>query len=314
MSNTWEYRFAFRVEGRNDVPPEFRTAYERLGEANGRPIYGLFTPPIKEHAFIVSRWIPPKLILVFQERSALLALDCNSNQVHAFEQRRRDFLGFGLAEFLLNCWFTLYAGDPAQRQVEVRFPARAAQHYGELTRLLLNWCNGKEEIDGQEPSSLRKLSGLPSKFTSFLHAHPELGTVFEFFFQPAMGVRKSHQKAFSNLLLMMTSRGIFALGDQYRNECSEYGIEMTCLPSSRIKTAEWIESANGQQAVIEISMHGAAVRWRISWPVNVGLRPYALRWIQAVNAAIKISGGEFMPEEGMTSRDNDERGRYLHSF
>ncbi len=312
MSNTWEYRFAFRVEGGNDIPAEFRSTYERLGKANGRPVYSLFTPSVKEHAFIVSRWIPPKLILVFQESIAVLSLDLHSSQVHAFEQSRSDFLGFGLAEFLLNCWFTLYPGDPAQGPIEVRFPSRAIQHYWELSGLLLKWCNEEEGASGMGLQSLNRLEGLPAKFASFLHSHPELGTIFEFFFQPAMEGRAREGQSFANLLLLMTSKGIFALGDQHHHKRSEYGIEMTYLAARRLRTAGWIEPANSQSGVIEVSMHGATTSSRLSWPAYKGLQPYASRWIQAVNRSIKASEQEHTLEGGLQNRNSSESETRRH--
>ena len=312
MSNTWEYRFAFRAEDRTDVPPEFRSVYERLRAANAQPVYCLFTPAVKEHTYIVSRWIPPKLILVFQESIAVLSLDLHSSQVHAFEQFRNDFLGFGLAEFLLNCWLTLYPGDPSQGPIEVRFPSRAIQHYWELSGLLLNWCNEEEGSSGTGFQSLDSLEGLPAKFASFLHSHPELGTILEFFFQPAMEGRARQEQSFANLLLLTTSKGIFALADQHHHGRSEYGIEMTYLPACRLRTAGWIEPADGKSGVIEISMHGAATRSRLSWPVYKGLQPYVLRWIQAVNRSIKVSEQENAPEGGLPNRNSNESKTCRH--
>ena len=312
MSNTWEYRFAFRAEDLTDIPLEFRCVYERLKVDNGHPVHGLFTPSVKEHTLIASRRIPPKLILVFQESIAVLSLDLHSSQAHAFEQSRSDSLGFGLAEFLLNCWFTLYPGDPEQGTLEVRFPSRAIQHYWELSGLLLKWCSEEEGAGGAGFQSLKPIEGLPPKFASFLHSHPELGTILEFFFQPAMEGRARHEQSFANLLLLMTSKGIFALADQHHHERSEYGIEMTYLPERRLRTAEWIESADSQSGVIEVSMHGATTRSRLSWPVYKGLQPYVRRWIQAINRSIKASEQVHAPEGGLPSRNGNESETRRH--
>ena len=244
----------------------------------------------------------------------MLSLDSHSNQTCSFEACRNDFLGFGIAEFLLNCWFKLCAGDETQRHMEIRFPSRAVQHYWELTRLLLDWSNGNKEPSGNEVQSFGPINGLPAKFASFLHAHAELGTISEFFFQPAMESHTRRGQSFANFLLLLTSRGIFALADQYRSGRSEYGIEMTHYPSSRLRTVEWTEPANVWSGAIEISMHGVTARSRASWPVHAGLQPYALRWIRAVDSAIKTPAPEQTPEGGLTNRNETESDRYQRSF
>jgi len=313
VSNTWDYRFAFRVEDGNEIPAEFGSAYERLGRTNGRPVFALFTPSVKEYTFIVSRWVPPRLILVFQDSIAVLSLDSHSNQTHTLEVCRNDFLGFGIAEFLLNCWFKLCPGDETHREIEIRFPSRAVHHYWELTHLLLDWCSGKEDARNtvRQPNPV---AGVPTKFASFMDLHTELGAISEFFYQPAMESRTKRGQSFANLLLLFTSRGIFALADQYRSGRSEYGIEMTYLPSSRLRTVEWIQPANVQSGAIEISILGATSRSRASWPVHSGLQPYALRWILAVNSAITESAPEQTPQGGLTNRTSTEGDRYQRSF
>jgi hypothetical protein len=313
VSNTWDYRFAFRVEDGKEIPAEFRSAYERLAKTHGRPVYGLFTPPIRELTFIVSRWIPPRLILVFRESIAGLSLDSHSNQTHGFEVCRNDFLGFGIAEFLLNCWFKLRPGDETQKHIEIRFPSRVGRHYWELTRLLLDWCSGKEEA-GNAVQRPNPVAGVPAKFASFVDLHTELGAISEFFYQPAMESRTRRGQSFANLLLLLTSRGIFALADQYRGGRSEYGIEMTYLPSGRLRTVEWTEPANVQSGAIEISMHGVTSRSRASWPVHSGLQPYALRWIRAVDSAIEESAPKHATEGGLTNPDSAEDDQCHHSL
>jgi hypothetical protein len=285
-----------------------------MGKANGHAVYGLFTPSVKEHTFVVSRWIPPRLILVFRESIAVLSLDSHCNQTHTFEVCRNDFLGIGIAEFLLNCWFKLGLGDETQRHIEIRFPSRAVRHYWELTRLLLDWCSGKEEAKNTVRRSNPVVGVPPPKFASFMVVHTELGAISEFFYQPSMESRTRRGQSFPNLLLLLTTRGIFALADRYRGGRSEYGIEMTYLPSSQLGTVEWIESANVQSGAIEISMQGVTARSRTFWPVHSGLQPYALRWIRAVDSAIKTSAPKNTAEGGLTNRNSTEGDRYQRSF
>lgn len=307
MSNTWEYRFAFRAEERGDVPPEFRTAYDRLVASNGRPSFGLFTPPIKERTFLASLWIPPKLVLVFRENITVLSLDSRSNQLYAFELSREDFLGFGLGEFLLNCWLTLYSGNSADGKIQVQFPSRAGQHYAELCRLLLNWTSPLLIPVRPQTHPSSEIAGLPAKFASFLKTHPELAVGSQFFFQPAVEVGKKRRDSFCNLLLAITSNGIIALGDRYRGGRSELGIEMAYFPLACFRSAEWIEPDNCAAATLQLSLRGKNSQLKITWPVFAGLKPYALLWISEVNEIVEALGREKPMTIGLAPKE-DGRG------
>ena len=189
-TNTWYYRFAFRVEEESDIPPEFASVYRRLLEFNGHPAFGLFTPPIEEGSFLVSERHPPRLILIFQNSFVVLSPDSHSDQVHTLEMAREDFLGLGLGEFLLNCWLTLYPGNSADEKMQVRFPSRAGEHFWELCRFLLDWCDTSARAVSPQVHVSREISGLPAKFSSFVKIHPELAIGCEVFFQPAMEAGK----------------------------------------------------------------------------------------------------------------------------
>jgi hypothetical protein len=299
MSNTWDYRFAFRAERRDDVPVEFRGAYDRLLEAWGRPIFGLFSPAMEDPGFILSRWHPPKLILVFSESCTVLSLDRQSDQVATFELNRQDFLGYGVADFLLNCWLMLYPGVAADSAVQIRFPSRACQHYGELARLLLNWLECRWEPSRNEDPPSRAIPGLPPKFLSCLEAHIEFGPPKEFFVQPALEIRKKQGGKWANLLLVITPKGIVALTDQYRRECSPYGIEITYLPLARVRSVDWCESNDGHRTAIEVHLEGVSTRLCKEWPILPGLSPYALRWIEAVKPQVKVICKEYSRADGL---------------
>ncbi len=103
MSNTWDYKFAFHVHELGHVPIEFRSMYGRLLRKCGPPIFALSSPAMEDPGFIHSHRLPPRLILLFSEALAVLSLDTRSDGVLSFELCRQDFLGYGLAEFLLNC-------------------------------------------------------------------------------------------------------------------------------------------------------------------------------------------------------------------
>lgn len=284
MSHTWDYRFAFRLSGLDDVPQEFRGAYDRLVCAKGLPVFSLFTPSIVEHAFVVSRRLPPRVILVFPRSFVLLSLDTNSNAVGTFDLNRADFLGYGLAEFMLNCWFTVYHGRSEDGKTMVRLPARAGEHFWELSRLLLAWCRDGDLFRNKSQNA-SAMPGLPAKFLSFLSGHPEYGKISEFFFQPALPPRGKRGTAFANLLLCMVPSGIQILSDQNHYRRSETGLEMTFLPLSRIQSAGWIEPSQDGSALLRIDLHGEETHSQVNWHVLAGLKPYALRWIQMVNNA-----------------------------
>jgi hypothetical protein len=299
MSNTWDYRFAFRVERRDDVPIEFRGAYDRLVGTWGPPIFGLFSPAMEDPGFIFSRWLPPKLLLVFSESLALLSLDTRSDQVQIFELSRADFLGCSLGEFLLKCWFTLYPGPAADGGVQIRFPSRASQHYVELARIFLNWSDRE---DGTLRNPLRSswpIPGLPPKFSNFLEGHTEFGPASEFFFQPATELRKKREQRWANVLLLITRDSIVALTDQHHRECSQYGIEMTYLPLRCLRSVDWADSHGGRQSAIKVCLKGAKTELRLSWLVYSDLKPYAVRWVEAVESSVKALRREYSNPEGL---------------
>ena len=301
MSNTWDYRFAFRLEGREDIPPEFRGPYDRLVRANGLPVFGLFTPSVEEHRLLVSRRLPPRVVLVFPQSFALLSLDTESNAVGIFELGREDFLGFGFAEFMLSCWFTLYHGHSQDRKTVVRLPSRAAEHYWELIRVLLDWCGGECEAVRNAPQFPMDVSGFPSKFSSFGKTRPEFGTRSDFFFQPAMEPRGKRRGAFANLLLSLASKGIVVLSDQSHHHRSEAGLEMTFLPLVRVQSAGWIEPSQNGSALLRIDLHGKETNSQVTWNVFAGLRPYAFHWIRALNDVAKAARQkQWAPEDGPT--------------
>jgi hypothetical protein len=306
VSNTWDYRFAFRVEGREDVPTEFRGTYDlRLGEC-GSPVFGLFSPAMEDPGFILSHWLPPKLILLFSESLVLLSLDPRSDQVLSFELSRQDFVGYSLGEFLLNCWFTLYPGPAADGGVQIRFPSRVSQHYVELARILLNWSDREDGALRNSLQSSRAIPGLPPKFSSFFEGHTEFGPASEFFFQPAMELRKKRGGRWANVLLLITWDGIVALTDQYRGESSQYGIEMTYFPLRRVTSVDWIESADGHEAEIQVCLRGIEAELRHSWPVFSGLKPNALRWSKAAESSVMALARQYNRPEA----SGGQRGEY----
>jgi hypothetical protein len=307
MSNTWEYRFAFHVETREDVPVEFRSTYDRLLGTHRSPIFSLFSPAMNDPVFIFSRWLPPRVILVFSESLVVLSLDTRSDQVQEFECSRQELLGYGRAEFLLTCWFTLYPGPSGEEGAQIRFPSRASEKFEGLAHLVLGWLEGDGEDvrpgfspanaapkRGATPQPLSAIPGLPKKFSSLLDTHTEIKPTSEFFFQPAMDHRGKGQRRWPNLLLVTASKGILILTDEHRGGTSEYGLEMTYLPLQRVRLVDWMEPPDSDAASIRVCLKGGNVEMLLSWPVFAGLKSYALRWSRAVESSVMTPGGRIL--------------------
>jgi len=305
MSNTWDYRFAFHVETREDVPVEFRSTYDQLLETHRAPIFSLFSPAMNDPVFIFSRWLPPRLILLFSESLVVLSLDTRSDQVQAFECSRQELLGYGRAEFLLTCWFNLYPGPSGEEGMQIRFPSRASEKFESLARLLLDWLDirGEDSVqafstttpatrNGDSPQPSSALPGIPKKFSSFLEAHTEFGPPSDFFFQPAMDHRGKGHRRWPNLLLITASKGIVVLTDERQGATSEYGLEMTYLPFHRARLVDWMDPSGGGPASIRLCVKGAKVEMLLSWPVFSGLKAYALRWSRGVERLVNALASE----------------------
>jgi hypothetical protein len=308
MISAWDCRSVFRAETQNEVPPEFRAVYDRLVGINGLPSFGLFTPIVRERARLLSHWSPPRLILVFRDSLALLSLDTRTDLVITYELSRDDFLGFGLAEFLLDAWLTFYHREfPGGRKIH--YPTAEKYYYSELARFLIVWSSREDPAAQDLFHTSIAIQGIPAKFSGWLESHPELGVVIEYFFQPAMAPHGPRQESFSNLLFVAASRGIVSLEEHFPGNPRKFGMEMTFLPHARVKSVDWIEPADNKHAVIEISIKGALARSRMHWPVFAGLRPYALRWIRTVNEGAETVVRFKDPEANGPVRVNDQETR-----
>jgi hypothetical protein len=286
VSNTWEYKFAFHACGREDIPTEFRNGYDQLVHLHGQPVFGLFTPAVEESGRILSRWLPPRVIWLFGDSLAVASLDVRSDQVFMTEWRRANLLGYGLAQFLLHGWFSLYPNDPPEEKFVIRFPPQAARHFDELGTVLTNWClegERRTDISTRQPITL---PGIPNKFASFLQGHPRLASSQVFFFQPAMELRGRGERRWANLLLLANLESIVVLSDQYRRESSPFGVELTFLPLKKVGSARWCESPDGHAAVLQVALQGSNCRLLLSWQIFGGLKPYALRFLEAVDALL----------------------------
>ncbi len=283
MSNTWDYRFAFQIDGPPDVPEEFRRAYENVVESEGGPLFSLFTPAMEQGGALTSDGLPPKLILVFRDSLAVLSLETQSEHVSTFKWKIEDLLGYGLGNFLLSSWLALYPGNLPKDRLQIQFPPQALTYYQDLFRFLLCWSEGVTESTlGRRRDSCRSIAGLPPKFSAFLESYPELGEVSEFFIQPAIQLYKDRPGRWANLLLTAGPHRIIALSDRYREYPSEYGGELRFFPLSCVKSVDWTDLGAGYSAAIRVDVQGVSLASRFSWPVFSGLRPYGLRWTREV--------------------------------
>jgi hypothetical protein len=291
MSNTWEYRYAFRVHALEDVPPEFRGAYTNLAEKEGDPVLSFFSPALQEGHFLVSRWTPPRLWVVFPNALALLSLDRKSDEVASFKLQRDDFCGFGHREFLLNCCFSVYPGVGEGQPIEVHFPSRAEEKYQDLVKVIVGWFDKQSPIAAGPGRSDTGdlLAGLPAKFTHLIERHPEFGNLTEIFFQPRMVFGRRSGGEWPNFSLVLTSEAIVVLTDQYRERWSPYGAEFLYFPLGRVQLVEWVETEGTDRGEIRVYLEGASRHMSICWSVFRGLKPYALRWLRAVRRA---AGGD----------------------
>jgi hypothetical protein len=307
MSNTWEYRHAFRVQAFEDVPPEFRSAYRNLAEEEGDLILSFFSPALREGHFPMSRWTPPRLWVIFPSSLALLSLDQKSDGVTSFMLLKEDFLGFGCREFLLDCCFSVYPGISEGEPIEVHFPSRAEEKYQDLAKVFVGWVDKQGRISAWpgHPNTGNLLAGLPAKFTRLIERHPEFGNVMEMFFQPRMVLGRRRGGEWPNLSLLLTSEAVVVLTDQYRERWSEYGAEYLYFPLTCVKLVEWVETEGTDRGGIRIHLEGANRHTSICWNVFRGLKPYALRWLRSVGLSIKANAQDDIQSQDVPVRPAD---------
>jgi len=289
MSNVWEYRFAFPFRDPEDVPPEFRPDYERLVQALGPPALAFFSPTVEEPGLWLSRRTPVWAILVFSNSLAILGLERGKPGIRVFTLGREDLLGFGLAEFLLDCWLSLDPGPLPGAPLKVRFPSRAMENYSALLRHLADWSGPRATLrpERQPTGAPNLLQGLPTKFIRALEAQSHLFEgAWEYFYQPLLRPRRGATDGWANTLLLLTPRGVVALSDEHRGGSSEYGLDWRLFPLAHITHLEWVEGVGTSTAHLQLSLKGRTCGASVSWPVYRGLKPYACRLLDALEFSL----------------------------
>lgn len=288
MSNTWEYRFAFKIGSRQDVPEEFLNIYDEMVHSHGPVISGLFTPALEEGGRLLARWVPPKLILLFKDVLTVLALDIRSNQVLASSWRQEEFLGYGMADFMLRCWFSIYPGEAQEPRTVVAYPSTAVTKFEEFASELLHWCSQGLSVPGENTRGLADLEGLPMTFGGFLRAHLGLDEHTACFFQPTIQHHKKLNKGiWPNLLMLSNSARIVILSDQRGMNVSLFGMEMTYLPLAHVTSVGWTPGTDIQASSIYVNLQSTSNHLRLSWHVFEGLQPYAISWVRTVENTIQ---------------------------
>jgi uncharacterized protein len=169
---------------------------------------------------------PPTIILLFPDVLQVLTVASESTAAVIFEVERSRFFAHGIAEFMLDCWCTLYYADAAAA-ARLASPARAAECYRWLSQSLWTWsARDAERCAMRSPSlSFFPLHRWPHKFSHFLQDHPEIDLWPQSFLQTALSVSRTHTPFWPNLLLGFTDDKIVVLCDQYDGCPSKYGLE-----------------------------------------------------------------------------------------
>lgn len=294
VSNTWDYRFAYRLEELTDVPPEFRNSFLATCRSRGRPSWALFLPAMQIFSLRVPGQIPPRVVLMFSDSLALLSLDPEQDRVLSFTVDRAGFLGYGLGEFLLQCWITVYGGIQGEGTARIRFPSYCMDKYEQLAKLLFGWCQVKPAPEPPtEPTVTNRktlLRELPPQFSGFLRHHAEFGKVSHHFLQTPAGPPSRTKSQWPTLLLALTPTGILALSDEYAGRPCEWGLEATVLPLRSLARAEWVEEAGSRPPAVRVHFRGAHQPASFTWRVFGGLRPDGVSWVQAVNSFLGKCG------------------------
>lgn len=287
---TSEFLYAFQIKFLEDIPEAFQAEYEKSCDTHGIPVVAFFSPAIFWPTARSVVNAPPKVILLFTDALHIITATKSRGAV-LLEVPRSRLLAYGIAEFVLDCWFTLYYGPDASATTIIPFPARATGFYRGLSRRLWAWSSQNKEQCFVRPAPLGFfLSGrLPRKFSHFLQNHPEIRLRPQRFLQPALVMPRSHHPFWPNLLLGLTDDKLVVLCDQYDGYTSKSGLEATVLPLRTVKRITWINRRILRQAriAIDVERHGRSLRF--SWPTSPRLRTAAMNWIERANVSMSFA-------------------------
>lgn len=287
---TSEFRYAFPVKSPEDIPGDFQEEYQKSCGTHGIPLIAFFSPAIFWPTARSVVDAPAKVILLFTDALHMITVTKSRGAV-LLEVPRSRLLAYGIAEFVLDCWFTLYYGPDASATTIIPFPARAVGFYRGLSRRLWAWSSQNKEQCFVRPAPLGFfLSGrLPRKFSHFLQNHPEIRLRPQSFLQPALVMPRNHHPFWPNLLLGLTDDKLVVLCDQYDGYTSKGGLEATVLPLRTVKQITWTNRRILRQARIAIDVERDGRSLRFSWPTSPRSRTAAMNWIERANVSMSFA-------------------------
>lgn len=303
--DTWSYKHAFRLKDLQDVPSEFLRPYQDTCLRYGKPTLAFFSPASEQCARGRVRRSLPRIVLVFSEALALLTLEKESREPCHVHLPRAQWLGYGLAEFLLDCWFTVYPAAHRQFPLRLSFPSRALSFYTELAHAL--WQSHHDLDTHRDDSGIasRPLlpANLPLKLGRFLATRSEIGPLTNPFVQAAAARPQTGELVWPNLLMAVAPGKIVVLSDQFGRCFSAIGLEATFLFLDGIRRVKWREQVGSQLGAIEFELNNAAGRGRrLQWQVLRTIKPNANDWIAGVNRLLSRAS-EQVKSKAATERE-----------
>jgi hypothetical protein len=218
----------------------------------------------------------------------VIALPNESAGPETLEVPRSRLLGYGIADFVLDRWLTLYYGVEPSALSMIPFAAGSTDFYRALCRTLWNWL---AEINGhcfgqREVLSFFLPRRLPLKFSLFLLGHPEIRLRSQSFFQTGLAISRRRRPFWPSLLLGLSDRNLVVISDQYDGYPSIGGLEATSFSLSAVKHIAWTDRSLLRDAriAIDVEHHGRSLQ--LSWPACPQLRSAALRWIERINSGL----------------------------
>lgn len=228
------------------------------------------------------------MVAVFEDSIQILAQENPSTDFENTEISRSRLIGYGIAEFALDRWLTLYHGVERSALTIIPFPARATNFYRAVTQHLWGWLAQRATTGsgGSEALSFLQPSRLPDKFLQFLRGHPEIRMRSQRFFQRGLAVSRAHRPFWPTLLIGCSDSTLVAISDEYDAYPSTGGLEATCLSLDSVAGILWTDRSLLRRARISIVVEQQGRSLQLSWPASPRLKYAALGWIEAIDRSL----------------------------
>ena len=272
------------IKSAEDIPQECRAEFRRSCGKHGTPILAFFSSAIARSIIDCA----PRVVLLFGDVMHVITPSNETRGTTTLEVLRSRVLGYGIAEFVLDDWFTLYYGVQASTVAMIPFGGCAAGLYCQLGRSLWAWL---ERGNGESHARRSVLSfGLPARlplrFTEFLQSHPEIRLGPDSVFQLGLAVSRSHRPFWPSLLLAISGSRLVVISDQYDDYPSASGVEATCLSLHAVNRVAWIDRSILRHARIAIDVEQQGRSLQFSWPASPQFESTALNWIEWANSIL----------------------------